>query len=120
MPDHIIVGTQKAFSRGSPFHYWKTEIDDETIYFSDKGSQHARPGEFMVLRCVEGTWTACDSSISAFGGTLQCRQAVFRCLATDITQPGWYNWETNYAASPNGGGLAVDWHGGLWAETRVP
>ena len=40
--------------------------------------------------------------------------------ATDITQPGWHSWQTNYAADPNGAGLAVDWQGALWAETRVP
>ena len=54
------------------------------------------------------------------GETLQLRQPVFRCLATNITQPGWHNWQTNYAASPNNAGLAVDWHGALCAETRVP
>ena len=121
MPEHIIIGTQKAFNRGHPFHYEKTQIHDETIYFSNEGSQHARPGEFLVMRCVEGTWTACDSSILAFGGTLQCRQAVFRCIATDITKPGWYEWQTNLAADANNqAGLEVDWHGLLWAETRLP
>ena len=64
--------------------------------------------------------TAFDSAVSADGLTLQCRQPVFRCLATDITQPGWHSWETNYAASRNDAGPAVDWQGALWAETRVP
>ena len=58
--------------------------------------------------------------VSADGLTLQCRQPVFRCVATDITQPGWHKWETNDAASPNGDGLSVDWQGELLAETRVP
>ena len=40
--------------------------------------------------------------------------------ATDITQAGWHKWQTNYAADPNDAGLAVDWQGALWAETRVP
>ena len=52
--------------------------------------------------------------------TLQCRQPVFRCLAADITQPGWHTWETNYDANPNDAGLVVDWQGELWAQTRVP
>ena len=68
-----------------------------------------------------GTWTAFDSDVSADGFTLQCRQPVFRCLATDITQPGWHTWQTNYAASRNDADLfSVDWQGALWAETRVP
>ena len=82
--------------------------------------------EVLVLRCVTeqdgspGTWTAFDSAVSADGLTLQCRQPVFRCLATDITQPGWHTWQTNYAASRNDAGPSVDWQGALWAETRVP
>ena len=40
--------------------------------------------------------------------------------ATDITQRGWHKWQTNYAADPNDAGLAADWQGALWAETRVP
>ena len=76
--------------------------------------------EVLVLRCQSGTWTAFDSAVSANGLTLRCRQPVFRCLATDITQPGWHTWQTNYAASPNDAGVEVDWEGALPAETRVP
>ena len=47
-------------------------------------------------------------------------QPVVRCLATDITQPGWHKWETSYAANPNDAGLVVDWPGAFWAEARVP
>ena len=85
-----------------------------------KGSQWARTGVKLVLRCVNGTWTAFDSAVSADRSTLQCRQPVFRCHATDITQPGWHEWETNYAASPNDAGLEVDWQGKRCAQTRVP
>ena len=67
-----------------------------------------------------GTWTAFASAVSANGSTLQCRQPVVRCLATDITQPGWHTWETNDVANPNDAGIVVDWQGELWAETRVP
>ena len=72
-----------------------------------------------MLRRVNGAWTAFDSAVSANGSTLQCRQPVF-LAETDITQPGWHTWETNYAADPNDAGLEVDWQGELWAETRVP
>ena len=95
-------------------------IGSETIYVCTKGSEWARADEVLVLRCDKGIWTAFDSALNADGSTLQCRQPVFRCLATDITQPGWYKWETNWAADRNGDGLTIDWQGGLWAETRVP
>ena len=125
MPEHLTIGTKKAFENNYSFPYAKKQIGSETIYVCCKGSQWARTGEILVLRRgtdvdYPGTWTAFDSDFSADGSTLQCRQAVFRCLATDITQPGWHKWETNYNANPNGAGLAVDWQGALWAETRVP
>ena len=120
MPEHLTMGTKKAFEQNYPFPYEKTQIGSETIYVCTKGSQWARTNEVLVLRCVTGTWTAFDSAVSADGLTLQCRQPVFRCLATDITQPGWYNWQTNVTADPNNAGTAVDWQGDLWAETRVP
>ena len=101
------------------------QIGPETIYVRTKGSEWARASEVLVLRCVtdsQGTWawTAFDSAVSADGSTLECRQPVSRCLATDITQRGWRKWETNYAASPKDAGLEVDWQGELRAETRVP
>ena len=126
MPEHLTIGTKKAFEKNYAFPYEKTQIGSETIYVCTKGSQWARTSEVLVLRCVTtqddspGTWTAFDSAVSANGSTLQCRQPVFRCLATDITQPGWHEWEINYAANPNDAGLSVDWQGALWAETRVP
>ena len=120
MPERLTIGTKKAFENNYPFPYEKTQFGSETICVCTKGSQWARASAVLVLRCVNGTWTAFDSAVSADGSTLQCRQPVFRCLATDITQPGWHTWETNYAASPNDAGLVVDWQGELWAETRVP
>ena len=120
MLEHLIIGTKKAFDNNYPFPYQKKQIGAEIIYVCTKGSQWARTGEVLVLRCENETWTAFDSAVSADGSTLQCRQPVFRCLATDITQRGWHKWETNYAASPNDAGLEVDWQGELWAETRVP
>ena len=122
MPEHLTIGTKKAFENNYPFPYEKTQIGSETIYVCTKGSQWARTSEVLVLRCVTdcqgtgtcpGTWTAFDSAVSADGSTLQCRQPVFRCLAEDITQPGWHKWETNHAAEPNDTGLAVDWQGAL-------
>ena len=120
MPERLTIGTKKAFKNNYAFPYEKKQIGSETIYVCTKGSEWARPNEVLVLRCEREIWTAYDSDVIADGLTLQCRQPVFRCLATDITQPGWHNWQTNHAASPNDAGLAVDWHGALWAETRVP
>ena len=120
MPEHLTVGTKKAFQKNYAFPYQKKQIGSETIYVCTKGSEWARRDEVLVLRCDRGTWTAFDSAVSADGSTLQCRQPVFRCLATDITQPGWHTWQTNYAASPNDAGLGVDWQGALWAKSRVP
>ena len=120
MPAHITIGTKTAFGNNCAFPCKKTQIGSEVIYVCTKGSQWARRSEVLVLRCVNGTWTAFDSAVSANGSTLQCRQPVFRCRATDITQPGWHTWETNYDANPNDAGLVVDWQGELWAQTRVP
>ena len=120
MPERLTIGTRKAFENNYAFPYEKKQIGSETIYVCTKGSEWARSNEVLVLRCEMGTWTAFDSAISADGSTLQCRQAVFRCLATDITQPGWHDWQTNYAASRQNAGHDVDWHGGLCAETQVP
>ena len=100
------------------FHRRKDRL--ETIYVCTKGSRWSRRNENLVLRCDSGTWTAVHSALNANGSTLHCRQPVFRCLATNITQPGWHNWETNYDADPKDAGLLVDWQGELWAQTRVP
>ena len=120
MPERLTIGTKKAFDQNYPFPYQRRQIDSETIYVCSKGSQWARGNEVLVLRCERGIWTAFDSAVSADGSTLQCRQPVFRCLATDITQPGWHTWQINYAASRDVAGLVVDWEGALSAETRVP
>ena len=120
MPERFSIGTSKAFQNNYAFPYEKRQIGSEIIYVCSKGSRWARRNEVLVLRCVEGTWTAFDSEISADGERLQCRQQVFRCLGTDITRPGRYKWETNYAASRTAAGLLPDWQGALWAETRVP
>ena len=119
MPEHLTIGTQKALEQNYAFPYQKTQIGSETIYVCTKGSEWARTNEVLVLRCVTGTWTAFDSAVSADGSTLQCRQPVFHCLATDITQRGWHKWEINDLASPTDDGLEADWQGELWAGTRV-
>ena len=120
MPERLTIGTAKAFKNNYAFPYSKTQIGSETIYVCSKGSDFARANEVLVLRCDAGNWTAFDSDVSADGLTLQCRQPVFRCLATDITQPGWHRWQTNHYASPSDADLAVNWQVSLWAETRVP
>ena len=120
MPERLTIGTRKAFEKNYPLPYEKKKIGSETIYVCTKGSQWARSNEVLVLRCEKGIWTAFDSAVTANGTTLQCRQPVFRCLETDITQPGWHEWQTNAAADANGDGLSVEWQGALRAETRVP
>ena len=120
MPEHLTIGTEKAFKNGYAFPYEKTQIGSETVYVCNKGSEWARSDEVLVLRCEGGTWTAYDGAVSADGSTLQCRQAVFRCLATDITLPKWHKWQINVAADAIESGHSVNWQGALWAETRVP
>ena len=120
MPEHLTIGTKKAFKKNYAFPYEKKKIGSETIYVCNKGSDKAREGEVLVLRFQNGTWTAYDSAVSADGLTLQCRQPVFRCFGADITQPGRYCWQMNETASPSDAGLAVNWQSALWAETRVP
>ena len=118
LPAHLTIGTKKAFQNDYAFPYKREDIGSETIYVCNKGSEWARPGEVLMLQCENGTWTAFDGAI--VGSTVQLRQPVFRCCATDITQPGWHTWETNEAADPNNVGLPENWQGALWAETRVP
>ena len=120
MPEHLIIGTQKALEKDCAFTYQKKKIGSETIYVCNEGSKWARSDEVLVLRFKGGTWTAYDSAVSADLSTLQCRQAVFRCLATDITLPKWHKWQINVAADAIESGHSVDWQGALWAETRVP
>ena len=126
MPDTFQIGTQTAFQNNSALLYTKKQAGSEILYICGNGSKWARANEQLVLRYVEGpegtkmTWTAYDSDVNQDGTTLQCRQAVFRCIDDDITQPGWHVWEINYAAKKNGDGLYCAWEGQLWAETIVP
>ncbi len=115
-PSQFSIGTANAFRYGHAFPYAKSTIGGEDIYVCTKGSEWARAGEFLVLRCNAGTWTAWDSVIED-GTTLRCRQPVFRC-AEDITTAGWHTWSTNFNASSTGDGSAVAWRGSLPAETR--
>ena len=119
MPDYLIIGTQKAFQYRYAFRYKKTLICSETVYVSTKGSNSARAGEILVLRCEGTIWTAYDSALTADGTTLQCRQPVFRSQGSDITQSGWHNWARNHEASPNHEGLTENWASDLWALTQV-
>ena len=126
MPEQFTIGTKKAFENNQPYTYKRAQIGSETIYVCTQGSDGARKDEGLVLRCEtnhdgsSGTWTAFDSSVNKNGTRLQCRQPVFRCLATDITQPGWHEWQTNWAANvTDPGSSSEEWQGGLWAETRV-
>ena len=124
MPEHLTVGTKTAFQRGYAYPYTRMEIDLETIYVCNKGSDYVKKDEVLVLRCKNGIWTAYDNVVKktqkTHKKTLTCRQAVFRCLHTDITRAGWHVWEMNHATSTNGEGDEPDWKGALQAETRVP
>ena len=120
MPERLTIGTKEAFEKNYTFPYEKKQIGLETIYVCNKGSEWARSNEVLVLRCEMGIWTAFDSAISADGSSLLCRQPVFRCLGTNITEPGWHKWQTNVVAGPHDPCLSANWRGNLWAETRVP
>ena len=119
-PECFTIGTQKAFQKNRACSYEQRIIDAETIYVCNQRSRWALADEFLVLRCEHGIWTAYDSALSADKSILQCRQAVFRCRTTNITQEGWHEWETNADADSRGAGVAPNWQGGLLAETRVP
>ena len=119
-PQKLCIGTCKAFEGGYAYAYEKKELGTETIYVCTKGSEWARNEEFLVLRCEGGIWTAYDAAFGPDGVTAQCRQPVFRCVATDITQPGWHKWETNRVASSANTVGDFEWRGALHAETRVP
>ena len=122
MPDTFRIGTKKAFDNNNSFLYTKKQVGPEILYICTKGSEWRRTHEQLVLRydAASAVWTAFDSDVNNNGTTLQCRQAVFRCKKGDITQPGWYEWETNWNATNNGDGLDTKWQGELWAETKVP
>ena len=119
MPEHLTIGTKKAFKNGYAYPYELHQIASEPIYVCNKGSEWARPAEFLILRHSPGNWIAFDGSRSADGSTFHCRQAVFRCHE-DITLPGWHERQTNYAANASDStGIPPDWQGALWAETRL-
>ena len=73
----------------------------ETIYVCTQSSQWAPAHEVLVLRCVNGTWTAYDRAVNADCDILQSREADFYWHATKITQPGRHQWETNHVADPS-------------------
>ena len=119
MPEEFAIGTTKAFAKGYAYEYEKRQIRNATIYGATiyvckRGNDWAEQNEKLVLlRDRSGIWTAWDSHVNQ--SSVALRQPIFRCPG-NITQPGWYKWEINYA----GRGLKGDWHGALEAETRVP
>ena len=120
MPQGFRIGTKSAFDKGYEYAYQKKEIISETVYVCTKGSDWARADEVLVLRRESETWTAFDSALTGNGTTLTCRQGVFRCKTSDITKPGYHEWEMNKAANSSDEVLEDDWQGALWCETRVP
>ena len=118
MPLRFAVGTQKAFEKGQAFVYRMHTISGEDVYICNTGSEWAQKNEFLVLRKDGDTWTAWDSMAdSTDNTTVQCRQPVFRCKE-NITVAGWHFWQSNYAASTNNDGSAINWKGRLSAETK--
>ena len=124
MPEHLTIGTKKAFEKNYAFPYEKKQWGFyETIYVCTKGSEWARSNEVLVLRKEHGEWWAFDSAIttsetnSSVIVKLHCRQAVFRCPKTDPTEPGWHEWETNSFAGVTGDGLCPFFQGTLRAFT---
>ena len=121
MPERLTILTTKAFEKNYAFAYEKIYIASEITYVCTKGSKWARTKEVLVLRrCETGPWIAYDGALGADGTTLRLRQPVFRCLATDITQPGLHKWQINCAANPDNFCLEEDWQDAFCAETKVP
>ena len=110
MPDQFLIGTQNDFQNNNAYRYTKKVIGSVTIYLCNKGSEHSRPGEKLLLRKEsDGSWIAWDSSLTANKKTILCRQAVFRCWAPNVTKPGGYTWGTNAAASNTNFGYFCEW-----------
>ena len=110
MPYQLLIGTQNDLQNNNAYRYTKKVIGSVTIYLCNKGSEHSRPGEKLLLRKEsDGSWIAWDSILSATRKTIHCRQAVFRCWAPNVTKPGRYTWETNVAASNTNDGYFVEW-----------
>ena len=119
MPDHFTIGTRNAIRSKDVWSYTKKQLTSETIYVSDKGSKRARKGEKLVLRRVDGMWTAFDCVLTDDEKIHEQRQAVFRSHEADITCEGEHKWEMNYAASRhNNGGTDEVWRGTLRAITK--
>ena len=49
MPERLTIGTKKAFEGNYAFPYEKRQIDAETIYVCNKGSEWARANEVLIL-----------------------------------------------------------------------
>ena len=120
LAEKFTIGTSKAFKEGNAYEYKKEIIKGQAWYVCTKRSEWAHRNEVFVLRCVHRNWTAFDSALSYDGSIPHCREPVFRCFEKDITQPGWYYWEFNRAANRHDADFAVEWDGGMWAETQVP
>ena len=117
----FIIGTPNDFHEGKAHKYYKGTINKQTIYYSDKSSEWSRDvNEVLVLLRESWGWIAYDADVSFNWKRLHCRQPVFCCSMTDITQPGKYMWQTNWNANPNDIGLEPDWQDGPEAETRWP
>ena len=50
MPQHITIGTAKAYEKHRAYNYTIRQVNGETIYACDKGSDCSRHDEYLVLR----------------------------------------------------------------------
>ena len=117
MPESFSIGTIKAYQRGYEYPYRKQNIDMETVYVCNKGSDSARHNEFLVLRREPDAWIAYNSSRT--GNKLTMRQGAFRCT-DDITKAGYHSWQMNKSATRD---QEIDdpvWSGEIWCFTHLP
>ena len=110
LPHDFLMVSTSAFGEGNASHYKKHCLEvkslstTEMVYIGDKGSEHSRVGEVLVLRCYQGVWTAWDSSLGPNGQKWNCRQAAFRLSKRNeqssvFPRPGEYVWDVNSGAS---------------------
>ena len=121
-PGALRIGTPEAFEVGEEYRYEHMYISDENLYVCTRGSEWAREDEKLVLRheiLEDGSWAWIAYDASMIDEALYCRQAVFRCVDENITEAGFYTWQTNYNADQVKPGVSINWQGNLVAETRV-
>ena len=116
MPESFSIGTDHAYQRGYEYPYRKENIDMETVYVCNKGSDSARDNEFLVLRRESDAWIAYNSSRT--GNLLTCRNGTFRSKH-DITEAGYHLCEMNKSATKWQEIDEPAWGDDIWCLTKV-